>query len=93
MIENGPLRARSQLAGLSVAMILGMTPWFSATAAAPGMIAEWGMTATDVTWLTIAVQLGFVGGTFASAVLLGPVFMNKKKQVRNTKIQAYGNGM
>jgi MFS family permease len=70
MIETEPVTARAQLARLSIATILGMTPWFSATAAAPGMITEWGMVATDATWLTIAVQLGFVGGTFISAVLL-----------------------
>ena len=62
--------ARIQLAVLSAAMILGMTPWFSATVAAPGMIAEWGTTSTSTAWLTIAVQVGFVAGTFASAALL-----------------------
>jgi len=51
-------------------MVLAMTPWFSATVAAPGMIAEWGTTPSVSAWLTIAVQLGFVLGTFASAVLL-----------------------
>src|SRR5688572_30609359 len=51
-------------------MILGMTPWFSATVAAPGMIAEWRVSGAESAWLTIAVQLGFVLGTFVSAVLL-----------------------
>ena len=51
-------------------MILGMTPWFSATVAAPSMIAEWGTGPTSAAWLTIGVQLGFVAGTFVSAVLL-----------------------
>jgi MFS family permease len=51
-------------------MILGMTPWFSATVAAPGMIAEWRHSGAVSAWLTIAVQLGFVLGTFVSAVLL-----------------------
>ena len=51
-------------------MVLGMTPWFSATVAAPGMIAEWNATPSVGAWLTIAVQLGFVLGTFVSAVLL-----------------------
>ena len=63
-------RARGQLAALSVAMILGMTPWFSATVAAPGMIREWGAGEATSAWLTIAVQLGFVLGTFVSAALL-----------------------
>jgi len=47
-----------------------MTPWFSATVAAPGMRAEWNTTPSVSAWLTIAVQLGFVLGTFVSAVLL-----------------------
>src|SRR5215831_15284764 len=51
-------------------MVLGMTPWFSATVAAPGMIAEWNTTPSITAWLTIAVQIGFVLGTFVSAVLL-----------------------
>ena len=63
-------RAARQLAILSVAMVLGMTPWFSATVAAPGMIAEWGVSAATAAWLTVAVQAGFVIGTFVSALLL-----------------------
>jgi MFS family permease len=51
-------------------MILGMTPWFSATVAAPGMLAEWRAKPITAAWLTIAVQLGFVIGTLVSALLL-----------------------
>jgi MFS family permease len=51
-------------------MILGMTPWFSATVAAPLMLAEWGPQAVSTSWLTVAVQLGFVAGTFVSAALM-----------------------
>jgi len=51
-------------------MILGMTPWFSAAVAAPGMVAEWNARPSTSAWLTVAVQLGFVLGTFVSAVLL-----------------------
>ena len=70
MSSPHPPGAQGQLAALSVAMILGMTPWFSATVAAPGMVAEWGTTSSTTAWLTIAVQLGFVVGTFVSAALL-----------------------
>ena len=62
--------ASRQLALLATAMILAMTPWFSATVAAPGMIAEWATTPSVSAWLTVAVQLGFVAGTLASAMLL-----------------------
>ena len=47
-----------------------MSPWFSATVAAPAMIAEWHLPATSGPWFTMAVQLGFVAGT-----LVGSVFM------------------
>ena len=63
-------RASRQLGVLALAMVLGMTPWFSATVAAPGMTAEWNATSRVTGWLTVAVQFGFVLGTFASAVLL-----------------------
>jgi MFS family permease len=65
-----PAGAHRQLALLATAMVLGMTPWFSATVAAPGMIAEWRTTPGVSAWLTIAVQLGFVFGTLISALLL-----------------------
>ena len=67
---NARSRARPQLVVLSVAMVLGMTPWFSATVAAPGMIAEWRVGTSTTAWLTIAVQLGFVVGTCVSAIML-----------------------
>jgi MFS family permease len=65
-----PRGAQPQLAILAIAMVLGMTPWFSATVAAPGMIAEWGIAAGAAAWLTVAVQIGFVIGTSVSAFLL-----------------------
>ncbi len=70
MNEAHRLEARVQLAWLAAAMVLGMVPWFSATVAAPGMTAEWRLSPTSIAWVTIAVQLGFVVGTFVSAALL-----------------------
>ncbi len=46
-----------------------MSLWFSASAVAPLLKAEWGLSASAATWLTLSVQLGFVAGTLASAVL------------------------
>jgi MFS family permease len=51
-------------------MVLGMAPWFSATAVAPFMIAEWHAAPATAAWLTMAVQAGFVAGTCVSALLL-----------------------
>lgn len=54
---------------LSVAELLGMSLWFAGSAVAPQYQALWGLTASDVGWLTTAVNLGFVAGTAASALL------------------------
>lgn len=70
MTEIGAERRNAQLAVLAGAIILGMTPWFSATVAAPGMVAEWGISPAQVAWLTIAVQVGFVIGTCVSGILM-----------------------
>ena len=62
--------AAGQLALLSVAMVLGMSPWFAASVVGPALIAEWDAGPIAEAWLTIAVQLGFVVGTLVSAILM-----------------------
>jgi MFS family permease len=54
---------------LSLAELLGMSLWFSASAVVPQLRHEWGLTEAVAGWLTIAVQLGFVSGTLLSAFL------------------------
>lgn len=54
---------------IATAQFLGMTLWFSATAAAPAIAREFQLTAGATAWLTMAVQAGFVAGTLASAML------------------------
>jgi MFS family permease len=56
------------LAALAVAEFLGMSLWFSATAVTPVLVDEFGMSSTHASWLTIAVQAGFVVGTLGSAL-------------------------
>lgn len=60
--------AGRETAILVVAVVLGMSPWFSATVTAPLMVQQWG--AGDPLWLTLAVQLGFVAGSMISAAFL-----------------------
>jgi MFS family permease len=43
--------------------------WFSATAAAPSIAAEFSIGGSGLAWLTMAVQAGFVAGTLVSATL------------------------
>jgi MFS family permease len=54
---------------VAVAEFLGMTLWFSATAAAPAISTDVGMSASGTAWLTMAVQAGFVAGTLLSALI------------------------
>ncbi len=61
--------AGRMLALVALAQFLGMTLWFSATAAAPRMSADLGLSDLTAAWLTIAVQAGFVAGTLGSALL------------------------
>lgn len=57
------------LALLSVAELLGMSVWFAASAVAPQLRVVWGLTVSETAWLTTIVQLGFVTGTVAAALL------------------------
>ncbi len=54
---------------IAAGQFLGLTLWFSATAAAPAIASEFGLTGSGTAWLTMAVQAGFVAGTFVSAAL------------------------
>ncbi|HEY5544754.1 MAG TPA: MFS transporter [Gemmatimonadaceae bacterium] len=62
--------ARWQLAILSAAIVLAMAPWFAATVVADPMARALFLSTWQVSWLTLAVQLGFVLGSLASAALL-----------------------
>lgn len=54
---------------IAIGQFLGMTLWFSATAAAPAIAAELTLGSSGTAWLTMAVQGGFVAGTLTSALL------------------------
>jgi MFS family permease len=54
---------------LAVALVLSMTTWLSASAVIPQLRLEWALSDTAAAWLTIAVQLGFVTGAVASALV------------------------
>jgi MFS family permease len=54
---------------LSFAELLAMSLWFSGAAVVPALRSEWNLSDAAVSWLTIAVQLGFVFGTLLSAFL------------------------
>jgi MFS family permease len=54
---------------LSGAMLLALSPWMTATAVGPELQVRWGLSNGEVGLLTTTVQLGFVAGTAAAALL------------------------
>ncbi|HEU5133489.1 MAG TPA: MFS transporter [Pyrinomonadaceae bacterium] len=46
-----------------------MALWFSGSAVVPALTREWQLSPSQISWIAIAVQLGFVAGTLVSATL------------------------
>ncbi len=64
---------RANLLSITAAEILALALWFSGTAAGPGLLAAAAAPVAGFqSWLTSAVQAGFVLGTLVSAVLALP---------------------
>ena len=59
---------RRALVLIATAQLGALTLWFSATAVAPALQSDWGLDIGQASWLTLAVQLGFVVGGLALAV-------------------------
>jgi MFS family permease len=74
-----PVLSWLMLAGLAVAEFLGMTLWFSATAAATAIVQEFHLSQAQASWLTMAVQGGFVAGTLVSALANLPDVLNARR--------------
>ncbi len=65
-----PARGRwGALALLSVALLLGMGEWFTATVIGPALQLRLELSSAEVSLLTTLVQVGFVAGTLVAAVL------------------------
>ncbi|MES2125555.1 MAG: MFS transporter [Gemmatimonadota bacterium] len=58
-----------QLALLAVVQVFGMSVWFAGSAVAPVLRIQLGLTPGQTGWLLSGVQLGFVAGTLAAALL------------------------
>ncbi|MFQ5777728.1 MAG: MFS transporter [Terriglobia bacterium] len=59
---------RRTLTLLAGASLLAMSPWFSGTVVLPELTRLWQTDISATAWLTMAVQLGFVGGGLLSAL-------------------------
>ncbi|SAK83252.1 major facilitator transporter [Caballeronia calidae] len=53
---------------ISLAQLFGTSLWFSANGAAAGITRAWHASATDIGWLTSAVQAGFILGTLTMSL-------------------------
>ena len=71
MTESAPPKrdAAAALLLLSISVVLGLSVWFAASAAAPQLQLRWGLDAGRAGLLTSLVQLGFVTGTLTAALL------------------------
>jgi len=59
---------RQTLTLLSIALVLSMSTWFSASAVIPQLRALWNLNPSTSAWLTIAVQIGFAVGAVISSL-------------------------
>lgn len=64
---------------IALAELLAMSLWFSASAVMPLLKAEWHLSGALAAWITQAVQVGFVFGTFLSALLNMPDILNPRR--------------
>ncbi|WP_299593976.1 MFS transporter [uncultured Microbulbifer sp.] len=62
------MRIFSPITIIAAAQLLGTSLWFSANSAADDLALRWQVTATDIGWLTNAVQGGFILGTLLLAL-------------------------
>ena len=67
-VDNDPWRW-VMLAVVSLAMLLSLTSWMTATAIGPELQLKWSLSSSQLGWLTTIVQLGFVVGTGLGAIL------------------------
>ncbi len=81
------------LALVSVAVLLGMSVWFTASAASPVLQERWGLSSSQVGWLTTCVQLGFVAGTAVAALLnLADIIPSRWYFASSALLAALANG-
>ncbi len=74
-----PMDAWFQLGAISLATFLCMSLWFSASAVGSQLQSSWKISPGQVSWLTMAVQIGFVAGTLISAGLNLPDRMRAER--------------
>ncbi|MDX1495085.1 MAG: MFS transporter, partial [Longimicrobiales bacterium] len=82
------------LAVVSSAMLLSLSAWMTATAVGADFQARWSLSSSQVGLLTTVVQLGFVVGTAAAAVLnLADVVRARTLFATSAGLAAVANGL
>jgi MFS family permease len=66
--EREPEGRWAELAVVGAGVLLAFAPWFSASAVAPVLAADWSATGLDLPMLTVAVQVGFAAAAIGLAV-------------------------
>ena len=80
--------ARRALALVSLAAVLANAAWFSATAIGPELQRSWGLGSAGAAWLVIAVQLGFITGNVAVALLNLPDRLEPRRLIAGSALAA-----
>jgi MFS family permease len=82
-----------QLAVLSLAELLALCLWFSASAVLPALRREWNLGDAGGAALTIAVQVGFIVGTLGAALAnLPDVWPARRVMIAGALLGALANG-
>ncbi|WP_245622803.1 MFS transporter [Lysinibacillus contaminans] len=92
--KNAPMNRWFALGWIAIAELFALSMWFSASAILPQLEKEWGMSAVEGSWITLAVQIGFIVGAIISAFLgLADRFNVKKLFALACIIGALVNGL
>jgi MFS family permease len=75
-----------RLGVIAVVEVLVMSLWFSASAVVPQLTSRWHLSADGASWLTTSVQLGFVTGAVASAVLNLPDMLEPRRLIATAAV-------
>lgn len=68
-MAGGGLRPEQALLRITLAVMMAMSLWLTASALAPTLASWWHLSLGDTLWVTSAVQLGFVAGALLSATM------------------------
>ena len=83
-----------QLAVLSLAELLALSLWFSASAVLPALRREWALGDGGAAALTIAVQAGFIAGTLGAALAnLPDVWPARRVMIAGAVVGALANAL